>query len=326
MPIHAAAFSSDATIVALAHGAVVTLWDVDSNILLKVLEDASVSDAHKVAFVGPEGQYLVAAGKRSGIAVWDLLSCGGGPSTLAKKNTDVYVIVLWASSSTRCDKLLSHTSRLLFISSSTDGRNRSLVTVFSPSDPKHLRQYQVQPELSDICSLPSSAPVDTDRIQFIGIVKNGEVYRFGGAVSSSAPKTDRVAGQPGTKKPLSIWQEMFGKDAFLEDLETAPGTIPPPRASKVGRPSEVFDGPSHTMPPVGSLFDAFMEELLSVKTSGAMEDDAMATDQIIYEEPNSAPALPMPAVEESRTRPVTDEEVRDLTAFFRETLASSTFT
>jgi NET1-associated nuclear protein 1 (U3 small nucleolar RNA-associated protein 17) len=71
MQIHAAAFSPDGTIVVLVHGPVVTLWDVESNVLLKVLDAGRQVD--KCLFVGD--RYLVAAG--AGLVVWDLLSCEG---------------------------------------------------------------------------------------------------------------------------------------------------------------------------------------------------------------------------------------------------------
>lgn len=74
MQIHAAAFSPDGTIVVLVHGPVVTLWDVESNVLLKVLDAGRQVD--KCLFVGD--RYLVAAG--ACLVVWDLLSCEGKSS------------------------------------------------------------------------------------------------------------------------------------------------------------------------------------------------------------------------------------------------------
>jgi len=71
MQIYAAAFSPDGTIIVLVHGPVVTLWDVESNVLLKVLDAGRQVD--KCLFVGD--RYLVAGG--AGLVVWDLLSCEG---------------------------------------------------------------------------------------------------------------------------------------------------------------------------------------------------------------------------------------------------------
>ena len=76
MPIHAAAFSPDATIIALAHGSLITLWDVESNALLKSLQ-GGLSGSRQIGFVGREGRYLASAGAATGVTVWDLLSCQG---------------------------------------------------------------------------------------------------------------------------------------------------------------------------------------------------------------------------------------------------------
>ena len=87
MQIHAAAFSPDGTIIVLVHGPVVTLWDVESNVLLKVLDAGRQVD--KCLFVGD--RYLVAAG--AGLVVWDLLSCEGKSSyhqSMNKANSQSY--------------------------------------------------------------------------------------------------------------------------------------------------------------------------------------------------------------------------------------------
>lgn len=76
MKILDAVFSPDSTILALAHGSVVTLWDVEKNVLLKAL-DGALSDVRQVGFVGNDGRYLAASAGSRGIAVWDLLSCDG---------------------------------------------------------------------------------------------------------------------------------------------------------------------------------------------------------------------------------------------------------
>lgn len=76
MPVVSSAFSADGTIVALAHGSVISLWDTATCALLRTLVAGQVADLRHVIFVGKEGRYIVGAG-RSGLAVWDLLSCEG---------------------------------------------------------------------------------------------------------------------------------------------------------------------------------------------------------------------------------------------------------
>ena len=76
LPIYDAVFSPDSTILALAHGSVITLWDVEKNVLLRAL-DGALKDVRQIGFVGEEGRFLVAAEATKGLAVWDLLSCEG---------------------------------------------------------------------------------------------------------------------------------------------------------------------------------------------------------------------------------------------------------
>lgn len=76
MPVVSSAFSADGTIVALAHGSVISLWDTATCALLRTLVAGQVMDLRHVIFVGKEGRYIVGAG-RCGLAVWDLLSCEG---------------------------------------------------------------------------------------------------------------------------------------------------------------------------------------------------------------------------------------------------------
>jgi NET1-associated nuclear protein 1 (U3 small nucleolar RNA-associated protein 17) len=76
MPTYGSAFSPDGTIVALAHGPVISLWDTESNALLRTVDGGGVSDTKRLVFVGAEGRYLAAIGSK-GLVVWDLLSCEG---------------------------------------------------------------------------------------------------------------------------------------------------------------------------------------------------------------------------------------------------------
>ena len=323
MPIYAAVFALDSTIIAVAHGPVITLWDTDSNALLKVLDNVSIQDARKIAFIEPDGRYLVAAGGSSGLAVWDLLSCEGELQLRRRDVLDSIIAVKWASTTARCDKLLSHPSAPLFVTCSVDTHSRTIVSLYSSADQNPLRRRAVSTKIDDICFLPSPPKDDGTALQFVGIANDGEIYRFGDAVKAITSDPVRQVAPTPTTKPESIWQEIFGKDAFIEDLET-PLPAPPPRVRKLGRPSEVFDGPSHTMPPVRLLFDAFLEEILSAKPENAEKDEEIVVDGVEYDEGPPTFAVSLPDIQESKTRPVTDADVRDLESFFREVLGTGT--
>ena len=211
-----------------------------------------------------------------------------------------------------------------FVVTDIDDKSNTGLTVFRPTHHKPVREARLQMRIDQVCLLPSTSTTDINHLQFAGIAKTGEICRFGDAVAGTEPPVARAVGQATTDKPLSIWQEMFGKDAFLEELKPAATTAPPPRTGRLGRPSDVFEGPSHTMPPVGLLFDAFMDELLAGhETDKAIEGDPVVTNEILYEQP--APAYDDPPVPsgESKSHTITDGEVRELEAFFREILVTS---
>jgi NET1-associated nuclear protein 1 (U3 small nucleolar RNA-associated protein 17) len=281
MPIHAASFSPDGTIVVLVHGPVITLWDVESNVLLKVLDAGRQVD--KCLFIGD--RYLVAAG--AGLVVWDLLSCE----------------VVW-SIKDKVDHLIPFNTSF---ATTTSTSSKTTINIYHPS-----------------CSVSQTATISIPllkvtsiRNEFIGVAPTGEIYRFGQDVTSSAPATNTIATT--STKSSSIWQEMFGKDAFLDDLA-------PPQPSVVllptiSRPTDIFDGPSHTLPPVGLLFDAFMTQLLKPKSEAEIK--AEAKSEIKYEavEPKVEPSTT--ASSNPKTKKVTEEDMKDLESFFKEVLSST---
>lgn len=111
---------------------------------------------------------------------------------------------------------------------------------------------------------------------------------------------------------------MFGKDAFLDDLAPPqPTVVLPPTIS---RPTDIFDGPSHTLPPVGLLFDAFMTQLLKPKST--IDDKAEIKSDIKYETVEIE-VEPTPSTSKPNTKKVSEEDMRDLESYFKEVLSSA---
>ncbi|WWD15791.1 hypothetical protein CI109_100215 [Kwoniella shandongensis] len=318
MPILNASFSPDATIVALAHGSVVTLWDVESNILLKVLDSGSSADVQKVGFVGSEGRFLAGAGADKGVIVWDLLSCD----------------IAWATPSTHVQSLLVSPSAPFFITTAVEDGHTKL-SVFDTVSSKPLRIMHTSHSTKQIKLLPNSSGVESVfQLHLVGIAPSGEIYRFGDVAASAAPLGAKsVTNGSAAGKGLSIWQEMFGKDAFLEEIEPAETSTATASAlqqrivASSGRPADVFEGPSHTMPPVGMLFDAFMDELLSGRTASRsvdMEenDDVNDGNDILYED-EARLDIPALATEKVKGHVVDDMEMAELEAFFKQVLSTA---
>lgn len=121
-------------------------------------------------------------------------------------------------------------------------------------------------------------------------------------------------------KAVSIWQEMFGQDAFLEAEGTTHEIAPRHDVvKKSGNPVDIYEGPSHTLPPVSLLFDAFLEQILVLKSSVVQGD---ADEKILYEDEEEIVPAHLPRKDLGRE--VRDEEVQELEVFFTDLLKTGT--
>jgi NET1-associated nuclear protein 1 (U3 small nucleolar RNA-associated protein 17) len=196
--------------------------------------------------------------------------------------------------------------------------NASFATTSSTPKKTTIHIYHPSCSVSQTATIPIALlKVTSIRNEFIGVAPSGEIYRFGRDVTASAPATNTIATT--SSKSSSIWQEMFGKDAFLDDLAPPqPTVVVPPTIS---RPTDIFDGPSHTLPPVGLLFDAFMTQLLKPKSESGVK--AEGKSDIKYEEVE-AKVQPAPTTSSKvHTKKVTEEEMKDLESFFKDVLSSA---
>ncbi|CAK9780920.1 WD40 repeat-like protein [Cutaneotrichosporon oleaginosum] len=289
LPVHAGGFSPDGSLVVLVHGPVITLWNAATNVFVRALE--SPVDARKLAFAGPEGRYIVTAA-RIGVAVWDVLSCEL-VATLPNQAADMLVGL---RSGILAGRVVPQKG--------TEAKSKTEVTILAPNGAAG-RTVTLAVELSALASLPSSA------VHLVGIASSGEIYRFGELQKACAP-TKRAINADAPRRATSIWQEMFGRDAFLDELAPPPekeeAAVSALQRAAAGRPEAVFEGASHTLPPVGLLFDAFMDELLAPRPEG--HEETMDVDE---EEAVTFEAVVAP----DAVRSVTDREVEDLETFFR---------
>ncbi|BEJ16091.1 hypothetical protein CspHIS471_0506960 [Cutaneotrichosporon sp. HIS471] len=287
LPVHAAGFSPDGSLVVLVHGQVITLWDAATNVFVRALE--APLDARKLAFAGPEGRYIVAAA-RTGVAVWDVLSCEL-VATLPTQAADMLV------------GLRSGILAARAVPPKGAAQAKTEVTIMAPNG-SGARTITLAVLISALADLPSTA------VHLIGIAQSGEIYRFGELQKASAP-TKRTITADAPRRATSIWQEMFGRDAFLDELAPPPekeeGAVTALQRAAAGRPEAVFEGASHTLPPMGMLFDAFMDELLAPRAEEVVEGMEVDEEEAITLEASVAP---------DAVRSVTDREVKELEVFF----------
>jgi NET1-associated nuclear protein 1 (U3 small nucleolar RNA-associated protein 17) len=320
MAVLDACFSPDATIVALAHGPVVSLWDIESNLLLQVLDGGAIKELGKVAFIGSTGNHLVAAGRDRGIKVWDLLSCEGGLS-FGTLTEEAHPSVTWGLPIAPCQHLLTLPSSSDFVVIHPVEGQHSVVAQYSPFSPEPVRQIFLDTPLRHVRWVQSAI---SDKLHFFGVSASGDIVRFGDSTTLPAPATAKSLAAT-VHAPRSIWQEMFGNDAYLNDLDGTVSATPLPgreKTSKSGKLSDIFDGPSHTMVPSSLLFEAFMEQLLvpnATVASGAADKPEYDIDVHATSVPAALTAAAVP--NDAGGRKVTDDEIQDLQKLFKKILS-----
>ncbi|ORX39739.1 WD40-repeat-containing domain protein [Kockovaella imperatae] len=309
MPIYAACFSPDATIVALAHGSVLSLWDAQTDVLLKTL--SGPLETRQMSFITSDGRYLATAGFRSGLSVWDLLSCQAA-----------------YTSDTKVSRLVGMPLQDTFVIAAPSDHElwRTTLSIYNATASNPIRQVVVRAKLARLIALPGTQ--GSDQLEFLGTTLTGEVLRFGDDVSWSRGRHARVNKKE--ERDTSIWQEMFGKEAFVNLDDTAAATEAASSevvARPPGRPSEVFDGPSHTLPPPSLLFDSFIDQLLGSSDKPTKVITVDTQPGITY-----STGTPIEASEtfmvsnapEVKSRKVTDQEVKEIQNLFTEILSLPT--
>jgi NET1-associated nuclear protein 1 (U3 small nucleolar RNA-associated protein 17) len=194
------------------------------------------------------------------------------------------------------------------------------MTAYKPTTSSPLRTVKANSKINHLILLPppSGTAPSLRSLQFAGTSYFGEIYRFGDSISKDVEVGTNSIKSSGEKQ-MSIWQEMFGKDAFLEveGYETIEDEIKAQEVArkKTGNPAEVYEGASHTLPPVSLLFDSFLEQILVPKSATKAVE---AEETIVYEQEDAIVAESV--VRKEKLRDVKQEDVDELEAFFRDTL------
>ena len=216
-------------------------------------------------FLGTTGRYLVVRGDRErsgGVVLWDLLSCdpvwtreqGKYSSCLPAADDDQFVLLDAGKKITRID-------------------------TFSVASPLPLSKHVVPFGIVQAVVTPAAQAADAN--EYTGLSRDGKLVRFGAHVEAFERSLDADKKSTGQEivagagvKNQSIWEEMFGKDTFvdvqtvhqrMQDDETTSANHATTR-EKRGKYSDVFDAPNSSLPPSSLLFDAFVRDFMSLST------------------------------------------------------------
>ncbi|KAN0060395.1 NET1-associated nuclear protein 1 [Thecaphora frezii] len=298
-------FSPDGSLLAVGQGSFVTFWQPEANLLQMTLSCPELRHRIKqVKFVGANGRWVVVASTRT-VVMWDLVmgkvcwrrdALGSGPlqSQVASWSSagdadEAGTAPVGARSSIL--SILDHdkdASKFCIVLNRAR-ENRTLVEVYAvPSSTlaPSLSSRPVERYTIDRLKLRQviSSPLGTAKPgapSFIGLSQGYDLLRLGkSALLGTSAGSSSIRGISGARKTL--FDDLFGPtllaDAAEDEDEVDVDATQATEREKKGVEA-LFDVPSHLLPPVTSLLDAFVERLLPPRIAVADKPTDKATAQ-----------------------------------------------
>ncbi|KAF9967739.1 hypothetical protein BGZ70_008400 [Mortierella alpina] len=262
---HCAGFASDGSLLAVAYGQIITLWNPYLNTLQGVLTQPPENRPVKHLTFLKNSPFLIAATKDH-LYSWNLLTCS-----------------VWWSYQIKVDNLVASKSNANFMitcpAPSPTVASQHRIIVFKPTSPKPLHSETTVKKIRAVTFLPDPTRVATeDSVDPILIMNHGfDLEVLGGRTAEdlkteaeeAIEKARALAAE--AEKQKSLVSDIFGKSASKdkavgkdkkerqESVSASRGLVS--KKNMVRNP--LFDAPSHVMAPVGSLYEAFMGQLLT---------------------------------------------------------------
>lgn len=176
------------------------------------------------------------------------------------------------------------------LTSGPSPHQQTIISCFGPHSAKPIFRRAIPAKLLQVCvsGINTSHAVDASSVELTAIARDGRTLRVGEDVKpfpkqiqsvSVSAATASAQGATVKTSNLSIWEEMFGKNAFSGTAQ-ADDDVPEPTLSgkplkdKRSKYSKVYDGPSTSLPPMGLLFDEFLNDFMDVKPAITTEAQA----------------------------------------------------
>ncbi|KAL6045495.1 NET1-associated nuclear protein 1 [Balamuthia mandrillaris] len=271
-PATAAAFSSDGSLLAIAYGQVITLWDAINNALHHTLCHPVPNEEIKgLAFV-PDTSFLVCYTKDQ-LFVWNLLTSSVWWSYRLN------VISLAVDPFQQQQQFYSsNKSEPRFVVST-----KKYLLLFSPTSPKPIWFWRVSKKnpVESLAFLNSSTRSER-AILYLNARK--ELFKLEQQKQSAEHNNDEGEEEVTTEKQLlqdanqqlTHFEKMFGKTEQLQakgkkKKKEDEDQLQQLDAMQAPLFSDLFDAPSHVIPPPSKLYLSFMDSLLK-KPNTSMEE------------------------------------------------------
>jgi hypothetical protein len=168
------------------------------------------------------------------------------------------------------------------LTSGPSPHQQTIISCFGPHSSKPIFRRAIPAKLLQVCvsGVNSTHAVDASSVELTAIARDGRTLRVGEDVKPFPKQIQSVSVSAATAcaqgtsvktSNLSIWEEMFGKNAFstaptIDAAVADPTSMPSkPLKDKRSKYSKVYDGPTTSLPPMSTLFDDFLNDFMDVK-------------------------------------------------------------
>ncbi|KNZ77003.1 WD repeat-containing protein 75 [Termitomyces sp. J132] len=298
---HSAAWSQDASLLAITFGPYVALYDSMTNDLYQTLVSPKGNTNRSAHFLGKEGRYLVVAGEHS-VTLWDLIT-----QTVRWSYKALLSII----------QVVPHPvtdSFAVFYTSPGQERQKTRILIFRSASPTPFIARSLPFRIRTVA--PYLLARSSDHI-FVGITRDWDVALLGDSSKQTQKEGSIATGIISSSIPQkrTLFQDIFGKAAFAEIPSTTISTSETQYTNhgKTMNPN-AFAAPAYLMPAFDHIFDQIIGGFLQPR-SDDLRTGLPPDDEDVDMEEESA-AIAFDGV--SSVRVVSQEEMSLLVTLFRD--------
>ena len=269
---HHVAWAPDGSLLAVAQGLFVTLWDPQTLVMQARLATPELKDVHTCDFCGRKGRYLAAMGSPSRLVIWDLVSQS----------------VVWSVSDTFYAQTV-YGDGILSLRSTNQG---SALDYVRPDKPGVERSYRVPFQL-DGAPINVSRTKELDDICLFGMRRqssSASLVGIGSAIMSHVARANVSTSLHSVSMNdarATLFDELFGvadaeqqrvSEAMESDAQYLQKTMSTSDTSSATAAMELFAVPPHLLPAMSTLLDPYVDAILppSVLSKSAKAADMSA--------------------------------------------------
>ena len=251
-----ACWEPNGSLLALSHDDYVTIWEPLSNSLQQVIPVAGKGRA--AVFAGKGGRYIVAISDRS-VVVWDI----------------VFGQVSWERAMAADDVMATEEDRFCLLARE---KAATLVSTFTPWSSEPVGRNRLAFALRQVCKEGSSA----DNLRFYALTSNFEVVLAGtgmGEETVSAQQGHAAQSLRGVAvKRRTLYDELIGPRDSERQLPSEHMAVVAEK--KAPNPlGELFDVPSHLLPPMSVLYEPLVQHLLPLRVETPSAEKVASNSQ-----------------------------------------------